>query len=376
MIYAPGSVSQSVTVRIEDDGRLAVTGLVAATFPAVTYKKAGAIAAVAISLSDLALITTAWASGGVKEISGGYYRLDLPDAAFSTTANVTLIGDASGKHLVCPALEVKYVQVDARQWLGAPIATPDTAGYPKVTHKSGTGTGELDLSNGRVQSDVAYWASNPLVTADVPGAPTVSVKYFADENTGNVYKMRLAGDTSERFTFVDTDNSITVSFPTKQDVDAVGGASDADIAAIASATATALAGTINVTVNSPATGGTLDVFRGDSYATADGRGLTITKATGETWWPTTLSTVHFYCGPTDRTLVDAPSAASIGPTACTVNTASGSSQAFTLQLTSTQLATLTAGGAGGYVFWCIANKDTAPATLRSGSMTVRADPTA
>jgi hypothetical protein len=73
--------------------------------------------------------------------------------------------------------------------------------------------------------------------------------------------------------------------------------------------------------------------------------------------------------------VDAPNAASIGPIACTVNTATGS-QAFTLQLTSTQLATLTAGGAGGYVFWCIANKDTAPATLRSGSMTVRADPTA
>jgi hypothetical protein len=262
MIYAPGSVSQSVTVRIEDDGRLAVTGLVAATFPAVTYKKAGAIAAVAISLSDLALITTAWASGGVKEISGGYYRLDLPDAAFSTTANVTLIGDASGKHLVCPALEVKYVQVDARQWL----------------------------------------------------------------------------------------------------------------AAIAAATATALAGTINVTVNSPATGGTLDLFRADSYATASGRGITITRTAAETWWPTTLSTVHFYCQPTPRTVVDAPNAASIGPIACTVDTATGSSQAFTLELTSAQLVTLTAGGAGGYVFWCIANKNTQPATLRSGSMTVRADP--
>lgn len=36
------------------------------------------------------------------------------------------------------------------QWNGTAIATPDTAGYPKVTIKDGTGTGELDTASGKV----------------------------------------------------------------------------------------------------------------------------------------------------------------------------------------------------------------------------------
>ena len=36
------------------------------------------------------------------------------------------------------------------QWAGTNVATPDTAGYPKVTLKSGTGTGEVSLSSGAV----------------------------------------------------------------------------------------------------------------------------------------------------------------------------------------------------------------------------------
>lgn len=39
---------------------------------------------------------------------------------------------------------------DVTQWNGTNVATPDTAGYPKVTLKSGTGTGEVSLSSGRV----------------------------------------------------------------------------------------------------------------------------------------------------------------------------------------------------------------------------------
>lgn len=40
--------------------------------------------------------------------------------------------------------------VDVTQWTGTNVASPDTAGYPKVTIKSGTGTGEISLSSGRV----------------------------------------------------------------------------------------------------------------------------------------------------------------------------------------------------------------------------------
>lgn len=40
--------------------------------------------------------------------------------------------------------------VNVKNWNGATVATPATAGYPVVTHKVGTGTGEINLSSGNV----------------------------------------------------------------------------------------------------------------------------------------------------------------------------------------------------------------------------------
>lgn len=42
------------------------------------------------------------------------------------------------------------IKADTVYWNGSAVATPDTAGYPKVTHKTGTGTGEISLSSGAV----------------------------------------------------------------------------------------------------------------------------------------------------------------------------------------------------------------------------------
>jgi hypothetical protein len=140
IIYAPGVTSKSLTVQIVDDSGLGVTGLVAATFPAVFYQIAGANAAVAFpSLSDLAAITTAWAAGGVKELSGGYYRLDAPDAMFAAAGKAKVIAEASGKHLLCEVVDVSYVQVDVRQLLGTAWLTPATPGTPDVNAKLGGG---------------------------------------------------------------------------------------------------------------------------------------------------------------------------------------------------------------------------------------------
>lgn len=41
------------------------------------------------------------------------------------------------------------------QWNTVAIATPDTAGYPKVTIKSGTGTGEVSMTSGVVNANMA-----------------------------------------------------------------------------------------------------------------------------------------------------------------------------------------------------------------------------
>lgn len=118
MNIAPASTSVILIVKIVDDSGLPVTGLVAATFPATYYAKVGA-AAVSITLSDLVAINSNYSSGGVKEIGGGRYRLDVPDAAFSASNRmVEVFGEASGKHLVSPQITCQYMQSDVRQWVG------------------------------------------------------------------------------------------------------------------------------------------------------------------------------------------------------------------------------------------------------------------
>jgi hypothetical protein len=111
--YAIGATSQSVDVSVYDDDGLPVTGLVAATFPTVKYSKAGANADATITLVDLALITTTWTSGGVKERGEGVYRLDVPNAAFSTEAKVKIRGEDTDKRVVSSLLIVGEIDAIA-----------------------------------------------------------------------------------------------------------------------------------------------------------------------------------------------------------------------------------------------------------------------
>ena len=92
------------------------------------------------------------------------YQADLSAAALP--ANLTQVGgtaiptpNVNG----VPIVDIGYYNGDAvvassgpvdasvTQWNGVNVATPDTAGYPKVTAKSGTGTGEISLSSGKVR---------------------------------------------------------------------------------------------------------------------------------------------------------------------------------------------------------------------------------
>jgi hypothetical protein len=48
------------------------------------------------------------------------------------------------------------------QWLGTAVATPDTAGYPKITIKTGTGTGELSITSGAVKTQAGIRKNQAL----------------------------------------------------------------------------------------------------------------------------------------------------------------------------------------------------------------------
>lgn len=148
-------------------------------------------------------------------------------------------------------------------------------------------------------------------------------------------------------------------------VEAGGGASAEELAQ-------ALAGRVNVIVWSPATGWSLSLFRGDSYAEA--LAIPVSKQPTETHWPSELEQVHFSCAPTPELLEVDPNASSLYSIECIITTASGGGQAFKINLTSDQTQSLscepTDAPNGGYTFWLVANKDSAQRTLRSGPLTI------
>ena len=64
------------------------------------------------------------------------------------------------------------------QWDDTAVASPATAGYPAVTIKDGTGTGELDTASGVVLADVSKWLGTAAATPTTAGVPEVDVTYF------------------------------------------------------------------------------------------------------------------------------------------------------------------------------------------------------
>jgi hypothetical protein len=59
------------------------------------------------------------------------------------------------------------IEVDVRSWTGSAVATPATAGYPVVTHKVGTGTGEINVSAGKVPATLAATDVAGTVASDI-----------------------------------------------------------------------------------------------------------------------------------------------------------------------------------------------------------------
>lgn len=72
----------------------------------------------------------------------------LPNAAAEAAGGLVTNGTGSGQ----VSLSGGRANADVVYWNAAAVATPDTAGYPKTTIKSGTGTGELSLNSGVVDA--------------------------------------------------------------------------------------------------------------------------------------------------------------------------------------------------------------------------------
>lgn len=80
-------------------------------------------------------------------------------------------------------------KADVTYWNASAVASPDTAGYPKVTIKDGTGTGELNTSGGYVFSDLTKILGTTLAESSA-GNLANNLKTFLD-NGDNLTAARL-----------------------------------------------------------------------------------------------------------------------------------------------------------------------------------------
>ncbi len=102
-------------------------------------------------------------SGGATHISAGNYYAVFDATDTDTLGSGTIVVQVSGALAFSRAFTVLPANVfdsliagsdlldtSTVQWTGTNVATPDSAGHPKVTIKNGTGTGELSITSGRV----------------------------------------------------------------------------------------------------------------------------------------------------------------------------------------------------------------------------------
>jgi hypothetical protein len=128
-----GSTDQSVVVRIVDSGDGTSEQSVEhnSSGIAMWYRRTGGTKT-AITPAALASLDAAHSDGGIEHIDDGYYRLDVPDAAFASGASgVTIGGFFTGRVVIgCYVPLVAYDPQDAvRQGMTAlPNAAADAAG--------------------------------------------------------------------------------------------------------------------------------------------------------------------------------------------------------------------------------------------------------
>lgn len=174
--HVVGATSKIVTLR-------AITISTGLPYTGGAFNTSGLVVKYTKDGSTPTTITTVTASAGTWTSSGfvhrgqGVYEVGVPNAAFSSTVDgVEITADGITDVLFTQA-RVELVAVDPRssaavdanvtKWNGTTVATPATAGYPAVTVKVGTGTGEVNSSGGKVPATIA---AGDLATDSVTAA--------------------------------------------------------------------------------------------------------------------------------------------------------------------------------------------------------------
>ncbi len=112
--------------------------------------------------------------------SSGIYYLDLTSTEMGAdTVAIRVQTTSSGAKttiLITYPQEADDMRVSVTHWSNTAVAAVDTAGYPKVTVKSGTGTGEVSLSSGLVAVSATGLDAVVMVEPTAPPAVTGTLR--------------------------------------------------------------------------------------------------------------------------------------------------------------------------------------------------------
>src|SRR3972149_1176746 len=224
-IFKKDSTSQLIEIFISDSSSTTGAGKTALVYNSTNltaYYYCSGTTATSVTLATMTVCT--WASGGFKEIDAanmpGWYQFGIPNNALAsgcgadvnfhifekTTFALNVVplpfaislvdnleSDTYAK--VNPLTYTVSNKVDANvyTWNGTAVATPDTAGYPVVTVKDGTGTGEINTASGLVDipqagADKAWGTAARVLTAgtNVALAKGTGVTGFNDLSAAQV----------------------------------------------------------------------------------------------------------------------------------------------------------------------------------------------
>jgi len=112
--------------------------------------------------------------------SSGIYYLDLTSSEMGAdTVAIQVKTSSSGAkttNIIAYPQEADDMRVSVTHWNNTAVASPATAGYPAVTLKSGTGTGELSLSSGLVSVSATGLDAVVMVEPTAPPAVTGTLR--------------------------------------------------------------------------------------------------------------------------------------------------------------------------------------------------------
>lgn len=153
-----GATSQTVNIWIQDKTSTAgagLTGLVFNTSGLTAYYALPLAASVAITLATLSAVTSAYSSGGFKEIDAtnmpGWYRFDIPNAAIASGRFVSIHFQLGGNMAPLP-IEIELTGWDNQDAVhGGLSCLPNTGVTTNASLlTSGTGTDQISVTTGQV----------------------------------------------------------------------------------------------------------------------------------------------------------------------------------------------------------------------------------